>query len=202
MRQAKAWKWWTATLALVLVFALATMALAGCRAPEGRPPGDTGSGDGSDGSGSGNSGSGDSGNEVALVLYFADSQAMFLVREDRVVTADEGDTYESLALKALIEGPKDEGDCATIPEGTKLLGVEVKDGVAYADFSKELKENHWGGSAGETMTIYSIVNTLTESGDIIGVKILVEGQEIETLAGHYDLTQVFERDEDLIASGS
>jgi len=136
---------------------------------------------------------------VTLVLYFPDDQAMYLEREERTVETAEGETYESLAVKALIEGPAVEGHGASIPEGTELLSLEITDGVAYANFSEEFVANHWGGSTGETMTIYSVVNTLTESANVTAVVFMVEGEELESLAGHMDLTGPIERNEDIIA---
>lgn len=122
-------------------------------------------------------------NKIATI-YFGDSDAMGLNGEERTIEAI---TPETL-INELIKGPQDTNNSKTIPEGTKLLGVEVKDRIAYVNFSKELKDNHWGGSSGETITIYSIVNTLVlqPNLEIERVQILVEGQAIETLAGHAD----------------
>ena len=58
-------------------------------------------------------------------------------------------------IEELIKGPKTNLS-ASIPTGTKLLGINIKDDVAYVDFSKEFINNHSGGSAGELMTLYSI----------------------------------------------
>lgn len=134
---------------------------------------------------------------VELILYFPDNQAQYLVPEPRRVEP-RGRTYEEMALQGLIAGPRATSLIASLPEGTRLLGVEVRDGVARADFSAELQARHPGGSAGETLTVYSIVNTLTERREIRAVLILIEGREQETLAGHLDLSQPLERDEDLI----
>lgn len=169
--------------ALVLAL-MAGLALAGCSAPQAQP--------GDDDQGN----AGNSGDQVTLVLYFPDSQGMYLVREERVVETT--DSYEALALAALIAGPQTEGLGKSIADGTELISVEIIDGVAYANFSQEFVANHWGGSTGETMTIYSVVNTLTESPTITGVVFLVEGEELESLAGHMDLTGPVERDENLI----
>ena len=48
------------------------------------------------------------------------------------------------------------------------------------------------------MTIYSIVNTITQFPEIDYAKILVEGKEIETLAGHMDTSVALEPDCNLI----
>lgn len=81
-----------------------------------------------------------------------------------------------------------------IPKGTRLLGISLKDGIVYVNFSEELKKNHPGGSLGELLTIYSVVNTLTEFPEVRKVQILINGAVLETLAGHIDLTSPLERD--------
>ena len=57
--------------------------------------------------------------------------------------------------------------------------------------------NHSGGSAGETMTLASIVNYLTEFDTIDRVQVLVEGKSGETL-GQILLDHPLERMADLI----
>lgn len=176
--------------ALVLALA-ASVLLSGCSLlPFGRPSGPDETpvtpGPGAD--------------EVALVLYFADSQAMFVEAEERVVKADDNLGYAELAIRELIAGPQGEGHGKTIPDGTRLLSLDVVDGVAFVNFSSEFQANHWGGSSGEAMTIYSVVNTLTEEPSITAVQFLVEGQRIESLSGHFDTTVPIERDEAIIAT--
>lgn len=174
---------------LTLIF-LSTALVSGCSLlPFGRPSGD--------GENPVTPGPGD--DEVVLVLYFADSQALYLEAEERVVKADDEMGYGTLAVRELIAGPQGEGHGKTIPDGTKLLSLDVVDGVAFVNFSREFQTNHWGGSSGEAMTIFSVVNTLTEDPAITAVQFLVEGQRIESLAGHFDATVPFERDEAIIA---
>lgn len=133
---------------------------------------------------------------MELTLYFADEQSMYLLPEKRVVSRTEA--VARTALAELIEGPEQAGHVKTIPAGTRLLGVKIENGLASVDFSREFVDNHPGGSAGETMTIYSIVNTLTELSTVQRVRFLVEGNAIETLAEHMDLTQPLGRKEDII----
>ena len=79
---------------------------------------------------------------------------------------------------------------AAFPRGVELREVFItSQGVAYVDFSRELVQNHPGGSSAEELTVYSLSNTLIANFPAIKmVKILVEGREISTLAGHLDLT--------------
>ena len=133
---------------------------------------------------------------VEVNLYFSDSQAMYLVPEKRKISQ-----IPSLARQAVIElikGPENSDFYPTIPEGTQVNEVYIADDIAYLDLSEEIFENHPGGSSGELMTVYSIVNTLTEIPTIKGVQILVEGNEMKSLVGHIDISMPLLRDEDWI----
>ncbi|WP_066636678.1 GerMN domain-containing protein [Desulfolucanica intricata] len=125
-------------------------------------------------------------NKVKVTLYFADDQAQYLIPEDREVVKG-NETIEEVVVNELIKGPSDPKHGRTIPEGTKLDSINIAGEVAYVSFSKELKTNHWGGSAGELMTVYSIVNSLTALEGIKEVQILIEGKKLETL-GNMDLS--------------
>lgn len=135
--------------------------------------------------------------KVQLVLYFGDKQAMFLIPEHRVV-ARKGESLEELLMTELVKGPTDPELVGTIPKETRLLSVKTVDGIAYVNFSRELQTKHWGGSAGELMTVYSIVNTLTELPEIKKVQILLEGDKLDSLAGHMDLVEPLARNTQLI----
>lgn len=135
---------------------------------------------------------------VTLTLYFPDDQAMYLVPEQREVEK-RGETLEELVLHELVKGPEEDGHARAIPEGTQLISVNVVDGVAYANFSRELQAKHWGGSAGETMTIYAVVNSLAELEGIGKVQFLLEGETIDSLAGHWDTSEPIAPDWDMVA---
>ncbi len=130
-------------------------------------------------------------------LYFSDENAEELVAETRSVTINSKESLEHAIVNELIKGPEKDGLYPTIPEGTKILSVETKEGTCFVNLSQEFKTKHPGGSAGETMTIYSIVNTLTELDTIDKVQFLIEGQKQEVFI-HYIFNEPFERDEKLI----
>jgi len=122
-----------------------------------------------------------------VTLYFGDKQAMYLVPEEREVVKDHK-PIEQVIVEELIKGPRNPELSVTIPKEAKLLSIKVDNGVAYVDFSKEIQTKHWGGSAGEAMTIYSIVNSLAGVSGIEKVQFLVEGKNQESLLGHADTT--------------
>jgi germination protein M len=133
---------------------------------------------------------------IEVNLYFSDSQAMYLVAEKRKILPT-----TSLAKQVVIElikGPDSSDLYSTIPEGTRVNEVYIADDIVYVDLSEEVFKNHPGGSSGELMTVYSIVNSLTEISPIKGVQILVEGNERNSLVGHVDISMPLLRDEDWI----
>jgi spore germination protein GerM len=107
---------------------------------------------------------------------------------------------QALALvQELIKGPNGEG-IKTIPPSTQLRGLTVKNGIAYVDFSPEIARNHPGGSTAELLTIYSIVDSLILNfPEIKKVQLLIDGHEIDTLAGHVNCRHPLIARKDLIA---
>lgn len=132
-------------------------------------------------------------------IYFSGPQAQYLVPESRNLRVN---SLPTKLIKELITGPESEKLGTTIPKGTELLNIKLEDKLATVNFSQELTENHWGGTTGEMMTVYSIVNTLTQLEEINQVQVLVEGEKLETLAGHLDLRSPLEADRSLIDKGS
>ncbi len=127
--------------------------------------------------------------EHEVKLYFADENATSLVAEKRDVNLGGGTAPDGVAIVLeLIKGPESGNHFATIPAGTRLLSAYELGDILVVDFTRELQANHPGGSAGELVTIYSIVNTVAENlRGIKKVQILIEGEETETLAGHLDI---------------
>jgi hypothetical protein len=82
----------------------------------------------------------------------------------------------------------------TIPAGTTLLGFYIlPDGTAVADFSEALSAEMPSGILSERMAVDSIRQTLASNvPPLVRLKILIHGQEVETLAGHLDLTGYFD----------
>ena len=131
--------------------------------------------------------------KVVLHLYFADQAGVYLTAEDMVVARPAGTKTLAMAIvEALIDGPQ-KALTRTIPQGTTLRAFHLlENGTAYVDLSKEIKENHPGGARTELMTIYSLVNSIVlNMPDVAAVKLLIEGQEEATLAGHIDLRYPF-----------
>jgi len=131
--------------------------------------------------------------KVEAILYFSDMDAMYLIAEKREIVQE--DNMARKIIDELIKGTSDENLYSTIPEMTRVNEVYIAEDIAYVDLSEEIVKNHSGGSSSELMTVYSIVNSLTEMPSIKGVQILVEGKQRESLAGHIDISMPLLRDE-------
>jgi len=135
-----------------------------------------------------------------VYLYFADEKGFSLVAEKRLINQNEDPAEMGRAIiEDLIKGPN--GNLVrTIPQGTSLNAVYVtQDGTAFVDFSNALRENHPGGSQTELLTVYSIVNSLALNiQQVERVKILIDGGETMTIAGHIDSRFPFQANMTLI----
>ena len=78
---------------------------------------------------------------------------------------------------------------SAIPPGTSLRALFIApEGQAFVDLSPEVASAHPGGSVSELLTIYTVVHALTLNlPAVTSVQVLVDGKEVETLAGHVDL---------------
>lgn len=90
-----------------------------------------------------------------------------------------------------------------IPEGTMLRAFYVTErGDAFVDLSAQVSKAHPGGSTHELLTVYAIVNAVTSNLPAVQrVQILVEGKEVDTIAGHIDVRRPLRADASLIRGG-
>lgn len=133
-----------------------------------------------------------------VTLYFAGPDASGLVPETRWLPVSRTDAKGR--LQALVEGPRRAGLYPTLPSPLEIREVSVEGDLIVVDFGGELVRRHPGGSAGEILTVFSVVNTLTEIPGVRRVAWRIDGQPVETLAGHLDLSRPVERDPSLILS--
>ncbi|OPX45414.1 spore germination protein GerM [Ruminiclostridium hungatei] len=137
-------------------------------------------------------------NKTPYKLYFINEQGK-LAPETRYIDNTEVSKGESnlatVLVKELISGPA-KGSLlqSSIPQETKVHSdVSIKDGIATVDLTKEFIEKHQGGKKNEQLTLYSIVNTLTEIKDIKSVQFKIDGKVRKDFKGSYQLDISFPR---------
>jgi hypothetical protein len=84
---------------------------------------------------------------------------------------------------------------SAIPAGTRLRALYLTEANhAFVDLSAEVRSAHPGGLTNEILTVYAVVDALTVNlPALAGVQILVDGHEVDTLAGHVDLRRPLTR---------
>jgi hypothetical protein len=87
----------------------------------------------------------------------------------------------SNAMTALLAGPSgdDLGDrtiTSAIPDDTRLLGLDVAEGVASVDLSRDFESG--GGSTSMFVRLGQVVFTLTQFSNVQSVRFLLEGQPV------------------------
>lgn len=133
-------------------------------------------------------------------LYFSEPKSEYLVYEERKIVASPEIIEEAKSiLEELIKGPYDSSLSTTLPSETEVRAVYIRDNYLYIDFSSSLRDKHPGGSTGELLTVYSIVNTLLDNFPSQSyVQILIEGMPEETLAGHIDIRKPLGKNFDMV----
>lgn len=126
-----------------------------------------------------------------ITLYFMKvTETAFLTEEE--VREVEGPVDPEIIGQELLKGPESEELDRIIPEDTKLLGVEVENSTAYVDFSKEILDAELGSEA-ENVLVTSIVWSFTELPEVDAVQILVEGDKVDSIAGHIEIAEPLTR---------
>lgn len=133
---------------------------------------------------------------ITATLFYgtADGQALVPVR--REVALAEGVALQGREIvTAQLQGAPSPY-LSVIPQGTTLRAFYITERAdAFVDLSIEASRNHPGGSSTELLTVYAVVNAVTANlPSIRRVQILVEGKEIDTLAGHVDLRRPLQQE--------
>lgn len=135
--------------------------------------------------------------KTSVSLYFGDEMGEGLMLERRNVEIPSSSTVERVVVDEIIKGPTTAGNISVIPQGVKVLSVETKNRVCFVNLSKEFVEKFTGGSTVETLTIYSIVNSLTELDTVGSVQFLIEGEKKDTLS-HIAINEPIARNKSVI----
>ena len=118
-----------------------------------------------------------------LTLYFVaiDSDGS-IVRKPVVKTVPKTDSPLTDAIKNLLAGPDASDKVRTlIPNGTKLIGASVKNGIATLNFNEAFVFNQNFGNDGYSAQLQQIVYTATEFSTVNSVQFLIEGEKKDFL---------------------
>jgi hypothetical protein len=130
-----------------------------------------------------------------VTLYVAYDDPGILVARGASIALPQGRQERAQeVLQALLARYLEEDSSHPLPAGSEIRNVYLVDpGMAVIDANAALADRHRSGVLVEELTVISLVQTLSANVPGINrVKILVDGKERETLAGHADLTNLFD----------
>ncbi len=132
----------------------------------------------------------------ARLFYVSDDGARLTSVERDVPFADQTAAQARRIIDAQL-APVTAPLVSAVPVGATLRALYLaSDGSAYVDLSREVTLAHPGGSVNELLTIYTIVQALTTNlPAVTAVQVLVDGREVDTLAGHVDIKRPLPRND-------
>jgi hypothetical protein len=89
-----------------------------------------------------------------------------------------GDPVEN-TLKALLATSEDKKGESAIPEGTRLLKLDVKDGLATLDLTSEFSQLNKHGSTQASLAVKALCQALAQFPRIVKMTVLVDGKLFE-----------------------
>jgi len=130
---------------------------------------------------------GPSADTMQVKVYFAGGEKLAAVSRTIPRTKE----VAAGAVRALLAGPTAEEKAppaqrgisasTSIPEGTKLLGIAVNEGVARVDLTREYASG--GGSLSMAMRLAQVVFTLTQFPTIEKVRFALDGETVDVFSG-------------------
>ena len=126
--------------------------------------------------------------EEKLNLYFSDNDYQKLVKTEIKTRIRPNIPKEKVILELLSKGPNMVKP--TIPEEMKINSIVTKNEICYIDFS--IKNVSTENAVSGLLTIYSMVNSITDGSNIMKVKFSIDSNDTATYRG-VKLDEAFEK---------
>ena len=137
----------------------------------------------------------DDARKIQATLFYVSEDGLELVPVSQEVRYGATPAEQARYIIEAQIAPPSANFVSAIPRGVTVRNVFLGGrNEAYIDLSAELSRDHTGGSQNEALAVYALVNAVTVNlPTVTGVQILIDGHEVDTLAGHVDLRQPFGR---------
>ncbi|MDR1531676.1 MAG: GerMN domain-containing protein [Clostridiales bacterium] len=133
-----------------------------------------------------------------IKLYFADIKINRLAPEGRMVQVNPDQPREKYVMEQLLAGTTQSGLSNVIPPETKIISVKTDEGICYVNLSADFISKQSGSPEIVRLSVYSIVNSLTELGNVKKVQFWIDNKVVEGFSGIFDLSKQIDRDESVI----
>lgn len=129
------------------------------------------------------------GRKIKARLFYVAEDGVHLTSIEREITYGEGTLEQAREIVAAQVAPVTDPLVSAIPPGTTVRALFITEGgEAFVDLSADVMAHHSGGSTDEMLTVYTLVNAITENlPAVTAVQLLVDGKEVDSLTGHVDL---------------
>lgn len=144
-----------------------------------------------------NMGSEENATKIELLnLYFANETGDKLKNQPCIIEYNANVAVEKVVVEQLIAGSTEEGYYPTIPKDTKVMNITKKEDVCYVNLDTGFTAQ--GYDVLGTVTIYSIVNSLTDLPGINSVQIMVNGETNINYKDNISLETIFQKNLEMI----
>lgn len=133
-----------------------------------------------------------------VTLYFPQKDSNMLQKETRSIRVTDQQPIAQYIINELIKGTVNENLLSPLSSDTVLLSVETSDNICFLNFRASFLDKNSGSADKEKMTIFAIVDSLTELDSIDRVQFLMDGKRVDTF-GNINIGSMFGRDESIIA---
>jgi germination protein M len=134
-------------------------------------------------------------NKRSVTVYYQDQDG-YLIPMTRWIPMQQGIARACVSLCIDSASTREEvayyGVYPVLPEGTEILGIDIRDGTAVIDFSREILD--YDSAKAERNIVTAIVYMLTEFRTVSRVKILVNGYSLDKLKYGTDISGNLERE--------
>jgi spore germination protein GerM len=131
-----------------------------------------------------------------LTFYYVDGQLMEVLQEERDIHfSSEEEKWQE--IWSALQLPQDD-NMLSLWHNVDLIEAELLDSQLVLNLS--LPDQMELGSSGEGFAIQTLINTFGQVKDVNTIQLLIDGESIETLAGHVLIKDPFSKD-DIIYTG-
>lgn len=132
-----------------------------------------------------------------VTLYFPQKDLQKLVKEVRSIKVTDQQPIAQYIINELIKGTENETLSPALSKDTVLLSVETSNNICFVNFKSNFLDKNTGSAEKEKMTIFAIVDSLTELDTIERVQFLMDGKKVDAF-GNINIGSMFGRDESII----
>lgn len=112
----------------------------------------------------------------SYTVYFTTVDRRYLIGQNLSVNLPNREELPSLLLEQMFTPPQGTGLRSVMPEGCRILGVSVKDGLCTVDLSQEFDSRRFYTHTSQILSLMGIVNTLCALEEVEQVEFTIEGK--------------------------